>query len=375
MRIAGYGRDGRATVHSVDSGPALRAARCSVGAMGIVLEVTLACVPQYYVRERCVWREALDAVLDRESAAPMQQFYILPHTWAFLVHERRVAAVNRRAGAAALYRAYWLVLIDVALHLGVKVAAGWLGSRRLVRTLYTRILPAFIFPRWRVTDRSDRQLLMRHDLFRHLEMEAFVPRDRLREALAFVVEVLRAADDADHVPSAEVRGDIEAVGEWEAFAGIRGAWSHHYPICVRRLRPDDTLISMASCHGMEDRDWYAISLITFTEPRTGFRKVAGLLAVVMAARFGARPALGQVVSARRAGGGARLSGTGRVPGGLRGARSGRGLSERLRGRGAVRPRLPSSVTIFLVAPGNRAELTRGVAPLWRTPFHLGEPRR
>ncbi len=288
MRIAGYGRDGRPTVRSVDSGPELRAARCSVGAMGIVLEVTLPCVPQYYVRERCVWRDGLDAVLDREAAAPLQQFYILPHTWTFLVHERRVAAGNRRAGAAALYRAYWLALIDVALHVGVKVAAAWLRSRRLARTLYARVLPAFIFPRWRVTDRSDRQLLMRHDLFRHLEMEAFVPRDRLREALAFVVEVLRAADDADHVPSADARASIEAVGEWEAFAEIRGVWSHHYPICVRRLRPDDTLISMASCHGMDDQDWYAISLITFAEPRTDFQKVAGLLATVMAARFGAR---------------------------------------------------------------------------------------
>lgn len=288
MRIAGYGRDGRPTVRTVDSGPELRAARCSVGAMGIVLEVTLPCVPQYYVHERCVWRDGLDAVLDREPAAPLQQFYILPHAWTLLVHERRVAAANRRAGAAALYRAYWLALIDVALHLGVKAAAAWLRSRRLVRTLYGRVLPAFILPRWRVTDRSDRQLLMRHDLFRHLEMEVFVPRDRLRGALAFVVEVLRAADDANHAPSADARASIEAAGKGEAFTKIRGAWSHHYPICVRRVQPDDTLISMASCHGMEKRDWYAISLITFSEPRTGFQKAAGLLATVMAVRFGAR---------------------------------------------------------------------------------------
>ena len=267
MRIACYGKDGGPTVRTVDRGPALRAARCSVGAMGIVLEVTLRCVPQYYVRERCVWRDGLDAVLDCEPAAPLQQFYILPHTWTFMVHERRVAARNQRAGAAALYRVYWLLLIDVALHAGVKVAAAWLGSRRLVRGVYERMLPAFIFPGWRVTDRSDRQLLMRHDLFRHLEMEVFVPRDRLREALAFVIEVLRAADDAAYEPSTEVRESIEALGRWEAFGRIRGTWSHHYPICVRRLRPDDTLISMASCHGMEEQDWYAISLITLREPR------------------------------------------------------------------------------------------------------------
>lgn len=287
-RIACYGEDGRPVVRTVDSGTALRAARCSVGAMGIVLEVTLRCVPQYHVRERCVWRDGLDDVLRGEAAAPLQQFYILPRAWTYLAHERAVAADNRRSGAAALYRAYWFLVIDVGLHVGIKMAASWLRSRRLVRMLYRRMLPACLFPRWRVTDRSDRQLLMRHDLFRHLEMEVFVPRDRLREALAFVIEVLRSADDAGHVPSTEVCESIETVGEWEAFTGIHGTWSHHYPICVRRLQPDDTLISMASCDGMEEQDWYAISLITFTEPRTDFQAVARLLAVVMAARFGAR---------------------------------------------------------------------------------------
>ena len=288
MRIACYGGDGQPRVRTADVGPALRAARCSVGAMGIVLEVTLRCVPQYHVRERCVWRDGLDAVLSGEADAPLQQFYILPHAWTYLVHERSVAGENRRAGAAALYRVYWLIAIDVALHVGVKLTASWVRSRRLVRVLYERVLPAFIFPKWRVTDRSDRQLLMRHDLFRHLEMEVFVPREHLRAALELVTEVLRAADDAGHAPSAGVRETLEALGEREPYERIRGSWSHHYPICVRRLRPDDTLISMASCHGIEEGDWYAISLITLTEPRTEFQEVARLLAVVMAARFGAR---------------------------------------------------------------------------------------
>ena len=288
MRIACYGEDGRARVRTVDSGPALRAARCAVGALGIVLEVSLRCVPQYYVRERCVWRDGLGAVLSGEADAPLQQFYILPHARTYLVHERSVAAANRRAGAAALYRVYWLLVIDVALHVSIKLTASWLQSRRLVRMLYRRILPACIFPSWRVTDRSDRQLLMRHDLFRHLEMEVFVPRERLRPALEMVVEVLRAADDAGHSVSTEVCETLEALGEWEALEGMRGSWSHHYPICVRRLRPDDTLISMASRHGVEEQDWYAISLITLTEPRTDFQEVARLLAVVMAGRFGAR---------------------------------------------------------------------------------------
>ena len=45
---------------------------------------------------------------------------------------------------------------------------------------------------------------------------------------------------------------------------------------------------MASCHGIEKGDWYAISLISLREPRTDFQEVARLLAVVLAARFGVR---------------------------------------------------------------------------------------
>ena len=288
LRIACFGAEGKARVRAVDAGPELRAARCSVGALGVVMEVTLKCVPQYYVRERCVWRPGLDAVLETESAAPLQQFYLIPQTWAYLVHERCVAAKNQRSGAAALYRAYWLLVIDVLLHLGIKLTASLLRSRRLVAFLYRHLLPACIFPKWEVTDRSDRQLLMRHELFRHLEMELFVPRDRLRPALEFVVEVLRAADDAGYQVSPIAHDRIRGLDMRDALEKIRGSYSHHYPICVRRVRPDDTLISMASCHGMEEQDWYAISLITFTEPRLPFQNVACFLGTAMAQSLGAR---------------------------------------------------------------------------------------
>ena len=287
-RIACYAADGGAEVQTVDSGRALRAARCSVGALGVVLEVTLKCVPQYHVRERCVWRPDLDAILENETAAPLQQFYLIPHTWAFLEHERSVAVENRRSGAAMLYRAYWLIAIDVLLHLGVKLTASLLRSRRLVDVLYRRVLPAFIFPKWRVTDRSDRQLLMRHELFRHLEMEIFVPRGKLKSALAFVAQVLSAADAEDYEVSRGVHDRIRALDMRDSFERIRGSYSHHYPICVRRVRPDDTLISMASCHGMDPQDWYAISLITFTEPRLPFQNVARFLATAMTRSLGAR---------------------------------------------------------------------------------------
>ena len=288
LRIACYGADGGAVVRTVDSGRALRAARCAVGAMGIVLEVTLPCVPQYYVREKSVWRSGLDAALAAEADAPLQQLYLIPHSWRLLAHERRVDPRGRRRGLARVYRVYWFSMIDVLLHLGLKLSASLLQSRRLIHLLYRRILPACLVPRWRVTDRSDRQLLMRHDLFRHLEMEVFVRRARLGEALEFVGEVLQAADEESWGVSATTGARIERLGLSAAFEELRGSYVHHYPICVRRVQPDATLISMSSCDGIEAEDWYAISLITFAEPRAPFQRVARMLAHVMAEDFGAR---------------------------------------------------------------------------------------
>ena len=45
---------------------------------------------------------------------------------------------------------------------------------------------------------------------------------------------------------------------------------------------------MASCRGMEEQDWYAISLITFAEPRLAFQNVARFFAKSMADLFDAR---------------------------------------------------------------------------------------
>ncbi|WP_419942098.1 FAD-binding protein [Candidatus Palauibacter sp.] len=288
MRLACYGANGDARVLTVDSGSMLRAARCSVGALGVVLDVTLACVPQYYVRERCAWRPGLDAVLEKERDAPLQQFYLVPHAWRYLAHQRSVAEENRRRGGAALYRAYWLITIDVRLHVLLKFSASLLRSRRLVHLVFRRILPLFIFPRWRVTDRSDRQLRMRHDLFRHLEMEVFVPRGQLASAVDFVREILKAADDRGHELSPETRSQIDSLDAAAGFEALRGSYVHHYPICVRRVQPDDTLISMASCDGLPARDWYAISLITLTRPYARFERVAAFLADAMSPLFGAR---------------------------------------------------------------------------------------
>jgi hypothetical protein len=79
----------------------------------------------------------------------------------------------------------------------------------------------------------------------------------------------------------------------ESLAGLHDQYCHHYPICVRRVLPDDTLISMASG---ANQDWYALSFISYAKParRAGFSLFASFMARSMSRLFHARPHWGKV---------------------------------------------------------------------------------
>ena len=75
-------------------------------------------------------------------------------------------------------------------------------------------------------------------------------------------------------------------------AEATGAYTHHYPVCIRKVLPDDTLISPAS-EGPEA--WYAVSLISYAPPseRKGFEAFAKIFAESFARLFGGRPHWGK----------------------------------------------------------------------------------
>jgi hypothetical protein len=124
---------------------------------------------------------------------------------------------------------------------------------------------------WRVVDRSQDQLIMEHELFRHIEMELFVTRPKLGAALA-------------HVRT--------AIEQSQAF------YTHHYAICVRKVLADETLISMSSGRSEANPSGeasYAISLISYARPaaRAGYFRFTDELARSMVERFDARPHWGK----------------------------------------------------------------------------------
>ena len=286
LRIACFDESGdQPKIINVTEGVELRAARCSLGCLGVVVDVTLPCIQQYFVRETMTPKATIEKVLALEANSPLQQFFLVPHSWTYFAQERSVAPENHRSGFAAVYRVYLFLSLDVGMHLLIVLFAAWLRSRWLIRLLFKRIVPGSIFSRWVVVDRSDRQLVMEHELFRNLEQEVFVRRSDVIAASHFVADILRLADDSTHELTPDTVECLTTIGTLDVAESLRGTFTHHYPICFRRILPDDTLISMAS--GSEE-DWFSISFVTYVEPRDDFFRLATFMAHSMTLLFNAR---------------------------------------------------------------------------------------
>ena len=139
---------------------------------------------------------------------------------------------------------------------------------------------------------------MNHELFRHFEMELFVKRRDLPAAVRYLTDILRWSDDAKYELTDETTDRLRSIQLRTAVESLGGQFTHHYPICFRRVLTDDSLISMTSLSSEEVRDstsaeagrddWFAISLITYQSPRERFCAIAGFLADSMCQLFGAR---------------------------------------------------------------------------------------
>lgn len=279
---------GEPAIVTFHSGDELRAARCSFGCLGIVVSVTFRAVPKYFVAEKIQRKQTIDDVLAAERDWPLQQFFLMPHSWQYFAQQRRQVPADqpqRRSLFAWLYRIYWYLLIDIALHLIVKTAVSVFRSRWLTRALYRWILPMTTLRGFTVVDESEKALTMEHQLFRHLEIEIFVPAAELKEALEFLSEMLKTFGSKSHQLPAHQANRIHEIGMADELTRLAGSFTHHYPICVRKVLKDDTLISMATGSAAP---YYALSLITYQMPRDAFFGMAEFLARSMTQLFAAR---------------------------------------------------------------------------------------
>ena len=289
VRLAAYdSRTGDPQTYEYKDGEALKAARCALGCMGVLLKVEMRTVAKYLVEETVRPYLALDDLLKSVPEHPLTQFILVPYRWAYMSFERR--AVDMRALTAAerlkalFFRLYNTVWIDVGFHVLVKAAVA-IGASAVKRLF--RLLPYLMISKVTHLDEAEHVLTLGHYYFRHEEMELFVPKSRLREA----VDLLHAATEVFAGETYSVPQDIETKLNLHKLYGdlIRntGTYVQHYPFFFRRVLPEDTMISMAS--GATE-PYYSISVFTYLPPdqRQHYYVFCSWLARAMNRLFGAR---------------------------------------------------------------------------------------
>lgn len=289
VRIAAYDAEGQPKIYDRLAGDELKAARCALGCMGILLSIELATVPKYRVRETIRQLPGVQEALGLYALHPLTQFALVPHAWKVVAWERHgmpPGDSGARPIRAWLFRVFNLLGIDIAFHavLWVCVRLGPSAARALMKAMPSTLKLVTGIAR---VDDAERVLTLKHHLFRHEEMEMFVRESRIAEAaglLRCAIEI--AAGDVSEPPAAIGRALREA-GLYEDLMRLRGSYVHHYPMLFRRVEPDDTLISMS---GSSDEAWFSFSLFTYHPPRRRqrFHELCSWCARAMNALFGAR---------------------------------------------------------------------------------------
>jgi hypothetical protein len=235
VRIAGHDpTTGEPVIRCIADGEELRAARCALGCLGVVLSVAIRCRPQYRLEQHFRLVNELSLVVDAEEEYPQQQFFLLPFRWDYLIQHRKETE-KQIDGFIWLHRAYWFLTVDLALHVVLLALRRWLRS-------HVKQLLQFLDGNRDAIEMDTWDELARHGLD-----------DRTRQCEPY---------------------------------------THHYPICIRKVLADDTLISMASSEG---EAYYAISFISYDRPseRASFFAFAELLVKTTAKLFNARPHWGK----------------------------------------------------------------------------------
>lgn len=208
---------------------------------------------------------------------------------------------RRQSRTAWLYHCYRYLTIDLSMLLLIVVLVRVLRINAIVRMMFRRVIPAFVIRDWHVVGQSTPQLVMEHELFRHIELELFVQRSHLKSAMSFVQQTLCFAAGTDDSIDESFRTQLAGASLDNEWNNIAGTYCHHFPICIRKVMADDTLVSMASPSARATQEeshepWYAITFTCYARKRdqAAFERLGQFLTRSMATLFGARPHWGKL---------------------------------------------------------------------------------
>jgi hypothetical protein len=283
VRIAAFGADGTPTVFEDREGDELRAARCALGCMGVILSMELRTVPKFRVRETVLRLARVSDALQLYAAYPLTQFALVPHTWKVIAWQREtVAGTGIASLRARVFRVFNVIGVDIGFHLLLKASIAIGTVKGLMK-----LLPHLLIANAPRVDDAEHVLTQLHHLFRHEEMELFVPESKVADAAELLrYAIAMFAGDTASTPT-DAESKLRAAGLYDELLVGRGTYLHHYPVLFRRVLPDDTLMSMA---GAASEPWFSFSLFTYARPggRAGYYTVCSWLARAMHALFGAR---------------------------------------------------------------------------------------
>ncbi|HEV7936562.1 MAG TPA: D-arabinono-1,4-lactone oxidase [Solirubrobacteraceae bacterium] len=213
----------------------LRAARVGLGALGVVAEVTLRCVPAFTlcgVDSQAPLEETLAGFEDEALANEHFEFYVFPHSEVALTRtNNRVEEPPRPRGRVFEY-ANDVLLTNHAFDLLCRVGKRMPSRIPEINRLATRLAGSS-----KRIDRSDR-IFASPRLVRFTEMEYALPRQHTAEAVRAVLETVK-----------------------------RRGFAVPFPIEVRTVAPDDAMLSTAAgresgyvavhmYHGMQWRPYF-----------------------------------------------------------------------------------------------------------------------
>jgi len=202
-------------ISETENAELLPAARLGLGALGVILDLTLQCVPAFLLQavERPEpLQDAIDGYLERSAGEDHFEFYWFPHTETALTKTNtRLPLTERRAPLSAVGR--WMddELLANGLYRGVCA----------VGTVVPAIVPPFSRLAQKLTGNRDftdhsPRVYVTNRTVRFREMEYAIPREAVPEALA------------------EVKDLIEKRG-----------WRISFPIEVRSAAADENWLSTA----------------------------------------------------------------------------------------------------------------------------------
>lgn len=288
ITIAGYDRNGKPKIYTFDQGDELLAGRTAVGCMGVILRLKIPCIPKYWMKEESKFYKTLNEVLNAEKKWPLMQTVVIPHIWHFLSFQREVDEKPKNMMKSNIMRVIDFLGIEIMPHALLKIILLFKNNKNTVLWYYKKFLPSLIRG-ITVTNEDFKGLTLHtkhHYMFRHVEMEVFIPERHIREAFETIKEITDWYAGSANSLSEKLKQNLLEHGLLKEISTKKGTYVLHYTPFIRKVFADNSLIGMTA--NGETR--YAIGFFTYQkeEDRGAYYDFTKTMAIVLSKLYETR---------------------------------------------------------------------------------------